>query len=249
MRKSQQCRRAFTLIELLIVIAVIGILASLMLPALTQAKIAARRITCVSNLRQLGIASQMYWDENDGDAFRYILGSSNGSTIYWFGWIENWTPGNEGLRQFDPSRSALYGHLRGRGVEICPAFNYSSRLFKPKATGASYGYGYNVHLSAPTNQPPLKINRVTRPSDIALFADAGQINTFQEPASPDNPLLEEFYYITDTEPTVHFRHQRRANVIYCDGHVSDQRPEPGSLDTRLPSEIVGRLPAQSLRLW
>jgi len=240
--------RAFTLVELLVVIGVIAILAALMLPALTQAKFSARRIVCVNNLRQLGLASQIYWDENDGDAFRYIIGPSNTGTIYWFGWIEPWIPGNEGARQFDPTPGALYPHLNGRGVEVCPSLDYTSRLFKLKATGAAYGYGYNIHLSTPATQPPIKIQRVTRPADIVLLADSGQINDFQEPASPTNPLLEEFYYISDNEPTVHFRHQRRANVVYCDGHVDGERPVPGSLDTRLPSEIVGRLPATSLRV-
>jgi len=238
----------FTLIELLVVIGVIAVLAALMFPALTQAKFSARRIVCVNNLRQLGVASHIYWDENDGEAFRYVIGASNNGTIYWFGWIESWVPGNEGTRQFDPTTGALYAQLNGRGVEVCPSLDYTSRLFKLKATGAAYGYGYNIHLSAPATQPPVKIQRVTRPADIALLADAGQVNDFQAPASPTNPLLEEFYYISDNEPTVHFRHQRRANVAYCDGHVDGERPVAGSLDTRLPSEIVGRLPAESLRL-
>lgn len=241
-------RRAFTLVELLVVIAVIAILAAIVLPSLSQAKFSARRIKCVNNLRQLGLASQMYWDENDGEAFRYITGVSNAGTIYWFGWIEPWIPGNEGARAFDATPGALYPYLNGRGVEVCPSLDYSSHLFKPKATGAAYGYGYNFYLSAPTNQPPVKIQRASRTADIALLADAGQINDFQEPASPDNPLLEEFYYINDTEPTVHFRHQRRANVLYCDGHVDVERPAPGSVDDRLPSETVGRLPTASLRL-
>jgi prepilin-type processing-associated H-X9-DG protein/prepilin-type N-terminal cleavage/methylation domain-containing protein len=239
---------AFTLVELLIVIGVIAILAGLMLPALTQAKFSARRIVCVNNLRQLGLASQMYWDDNDGDCFRYILGTSNSGTIYWFGWIEPWVPGNEGSRRFDPAAGALYRYLGGRGVEVCPSLDYTSRLFKLKATGAAYGYGYNIYLSKPTTQPPIKIQRVTRPADVALFADAGQVNDFQEPASPTNPLLEEFYYLSDSEATVHFRHQRRANVLYCDGHVDGERPAPGSLDLRLPGETVGRLPTASLRI-
>jgi len=238
----------FTLVELLVVIGVIAILAALMFPALTQAKFSARRIVCVNNLRQLGFASQMYWDENEGECFRYILGTSNSGTIYWFGWIEPWVPGNEGARQFDPASGALYRYLGGRGVEVCPSLDYTSRLFKLKATGAAYGYGYNIYLSRPTTQPPIRIQRVTRTADVALLADAGQVNDFQEPASPTNPLLEEFYYISDREPTVHFRHQGRANVVYCDGHVDGERPVPESIDSRLLSEVVGRLPSASLYL-
>jgi prepilin-type N-terminal cleavage/methylation domain-containing protein/prepilin-type processing-associated H-X9-DG protein len=239
-------RRAFTLIELLVVIAVIAILAAILLPTLGQAKLSARRMTCVNNLRQLGLASQMYWDDHDGDAFRYILGATNGGTIYWFGWIEPWVPGNEGQRAFDATAGILYPYLGGRGVEVCPSLNYNSRLFKAKATGAAYGYGYNLHLSAPATQPAVKISQVVRPADIAQLADAGQINDFQDPASSDNPLIEEFYYINDTEPTVHFRHRRRANVLYCDGHVDAESPLAGSIDNRLPSELIGRLPTDKL---
>jgi len=58
-------RNAFTLIELLVVIAVIGVLASLLLPALARTKDQGRNTVCVSQLRQLGIATRLYTDDNN----------------------------------------------------------------------------------------------------------------------------------------------------------------------------------------
>ena len=93
------------------------------------------------------------------------------------------------------------------------------------------------------------IQQVRDTAGTALFADAAQVNDFQAPASPDAPMIEEWYYVDYDDsgsgyPNGHFRHQQRANVAFCDGHVERVLPEPGSIDPRLPSEYVGRLPKQ-----
>ena len=238
--------QAFTLIELLVVIAILGILASLLFPALSRGKSSAYRVKCGNNLRQLGMAAQMYWDEHEGETFPHFVTRTNGGQIYWFGWIED---GGEGARRFDASQGALFSYLGGRGVEVCPAFDYSGGDLKLKATGASYGYGYNLNL-APRTGPPVRISDLKVPTHTALFADAAQVNTWQAPASPSNPKLEEWYYLDDNprQPNVHFRHQRTANVVFCDTHVESERSEPGSMDTRLPGACVGRLKPQLLQV-
>jgi prepilin-type N-terminal cleavage/methylation domain-containing protein/prepilin-type processing-associated H-X9-DG protein len=246
---------AFTLIELLVVIAIIGILSALLLPALTRAKTAAKRAACAGNLRQLGVAAQLYWDDNGGNCFRWICNSTNDGVVYWFGWLHN-DDLPEGQRPFDLSQSVLFPYLGGSDVRLCPALYATPAQLKLKGNGVIFSYGYNYYLSAPVTAPPVSVNKIKRPTDIALFADSAQVNDFQDPASPDNPLVEEWYYLDDETkqpisnyyPNGHFRHAQKANVTFADGHADLEKPVPGSIDKRLPNQFIGQLRPEILTL-
>jgi len=245
--------QAFTLLELLIVIAAIAILAAMLLPVLTRSKGAAQNSECISNLRQLELAADLYWDDNDGNSFSYVLAPTNYGAIYWFGWIG---PGQEGQRPFDLSYGAMYPYLNTSDVRLCPALGYALAQFKLKADSVVFSYGYNFYLSAPPGKPPIDVSGLHKPAQTTAFADAAQVNDFQAPASHSNPMLEEWYYVSYTTnyssasyyPNAHFRHSQRANVVFCDGHVASESMVAGSLDPKLPSQFVGELRPEILIL-
>ena len=236
---------AFTLTELLVAIAVIAVLSGLLLPALSHSKVPAKSVKCVNNLRQFSFAAQMYWEDNNGVTFPYGGVTQSNGAVYWFGWIAN---GPEETRAFDPSLGALFPYL-GAGVGLCPAFDYTSSQFKLKAATPTCDYGYNWYL-APPNQSPVNTKSIHNPSGVALLADSAQVNTFEAPASATHPMFEEWYYVNQdqSEPNGQFRHDQRANVVFCDGHAGTEQMVPRSLDTRLPNEMIGWLPQSILTL-
>lgn len=247
-------QRAFSLIELLVVIAVIAILAAMLLPALLKSKLQAQRAACESNLRQLGLAAQLYWDDNNGNCFYYasVPATDNGmnGTRWWFGWLQN---GADGTRAFDLSQGVLYRYLNGSDVRLCPMLNRDADpQFFPKGTNTIFSYGYNRYLSPPNVLAIANINRVKQPVNTALFADAASVDDFLQPQAE----LKEFYWL-DLEtnysnahnyPNGHFRHAQKANVTFCDGHVDVEKMVAGSLDTHLPNQNVGQLRPEILTL-
>jgi prepilin-type processing-associated H-X9-DG protein/prepilin-type N-terminal cleavage/methylation domain-containing protein len=236
----------FTLLELLVVIAIIAILASLLMPTLARSKASAQRVECGSNQRQLGMAAQMYCDDNGGKCFPLWLNVTNGGKTWWFGWLG---PGPEGSRPFDLSAGVLYPYLHSSNVRLCPVFGTVLAQFELKADGLVYSYGCNGFVFLSPSQPALPMSKITRPGETACFADAAQVNNFLGAGgSSGTPTLQEWYYLDNPTnypssnyyPHGHFRHSRRANVVFCDGHVESETYVPGSIDPKLPSQFVGR---------
>jgi len=234
----QSTKQGFTLVELLVIVATVAILAALLLPTLGRSKQSAQSVKCINNLRQSCLSAQMYWEDNNGVTFAYGGVATNNGEIYWFGWISN---GAEETRPFDATQGALFPYL-GAGVDLCPSFDYASSQFKLKASVPTCDYGYDLFLS-PIGKPPVNMKSISQPSALALLADSAQVNTFEAPASAQNPMFEEWYYINNdpTEPNGQFRHDQCANTVFCDGHVLRETMVPGTLDQRLPNERIGWL--------
>ncbi len=246
--------RGFTLIELLVCVAIVGVLMALLLPAVRHGRMLASRTVCQSNLRTMNTAFHMYLDDHDGRWFPWREDTPEG-VLWYFGLEPKGGPAAEGQRPLDKSRARLASYLgptgASGGVELCPSLPIRAPYFKRKFQYASYGYGINGYmldgLPGAERMGVRRMSQVQAPSDTITWADAIQINTFQAPASPANPMLEEWYFLDGLPlPKFHFRHARTLSAAFADHSV--QVMHPRSLDARCDGR-AGYLGAPRDEFW
>jgi prepilin-type N-terminal cleavage/methylation domain-containing protein/prepilin-type processing-associated H-X9-DG protein len=195
----------FTLIELLVVIAVIAILAALLLPALHQAKDAARRISCANGMRQLSVAATMYANDNDNTLPSMWDGSvGGGNNSGTNGWIYFANFG--GPARFDPALGALFPYLESKDVFKCPM----------DLTPYGNSYAMNAQLAEATSVAGFHAGK----RDAVLNAPASTL-LFLEESAPEHPdgSTNDGYFDPRNDKVTR-RHREGANYAFCDSHVA-----------------------------
>ncbi len=227
---------AFTLVELLVVVAIIGLLLTILVPALGKARELARGAVCSSNLHQLALANATYTNDHGGhyapaalDLFN-DLGDGRGGHWRWHGYR-----GAAG-EAFDPDRGPLAEALAGGAVKRCPSFEPDGGVDAFESGNGGYGYNHSyiggradVHgFDAAAMRQTAKIGQVGRPAETVMFADAAFLDkssgmlkrieySFTEPPYMQLTPGEPSDWRPD--PSIAFRHADRTNVVWADGHV------------------------------
>jgi prepilin-type N-terminal cleavage/methylation domain-containing protein/prepilin-type processing-associated H-X9-DG protein len=228
-----QCQNknlAFTLIELLTVIAIIGILAALLLTALSRGVGTARRISCVNNVRQLGQAIQQFIGDNHVYPLDTNPDFNKGSYPNHY---EDWTLALD--HELGKESSSHDSSFISKGIWKCPSLERPAD-FPSNHVYVSYGYNtYGMRAGkGDTNSlgigrqfgmsnisaPPVPESEIASPSEMMALGDGfcGYDKTIYGGEallmrSPDVPYLDPLAQ----EPFL--RHQGKANVVFCDGRV------------------------------
>jgi len=216
-------RKAFTLIELLVVIAIIAILAAILFPVFAQAREKARQATCVSNLKQVGLAIPMYADDYD-QTMPIVL---------------NWNAGTPG-RLYANRRYAielLMTYIKSDQVIACPdALNNHKPLVSsaPPADPIPITYGANVEWENGDSVGDgissiwgRSVAAQTVPSETVAYTDSQSINSsaaFPAPGWSSSPVG----YAWAVGYAAAHRHNKGIVITWCDSHAKWMRCDNGN---------------------
>jgi prepilin-type processing-associated H-X9-DG protein/prepilin-type N-terminal cleavage/methylation domain-containing protein len=209
---------AFTLIELLVVIAIVGVLAGMLFPVFASAREAAKKVACISNLKQLTTAYELYANDYDDTLCAPVLLSN--LVVYpwhsWFGQLDSVTS------PLDPSRALLSPYLRNTSVFNCPDIDVI-----PDPLSEDLSYGINDQLCITTvNLANFNVSfqsvtgsQVEIPSETILFGDAAQNDP--GPRIDKRSMLQfNGHFAGASRGFLHARHSGGvANIAWLDGHA------------------------------
>ena len=214
-RRTARARRGFTLVEMMIVVGITLLLATLTLSAARSIHESSRSAKCASHLRQMITAALAYADDNKGQ-FPWASRKMSGYSSYCWDFI---VP-----QGGTPQPGAMWDGYGISSVLQCPSYiNGNANWASDPFTGYNYNASFvgKVEGDPATRQTPIRLAQIKDPSRTAVFGDGhweGGANKFMR--SPKSTRANDFSGNGLREAgTQGFRHRGKTNVAFADGHV------------------------------